>query len=301
MMQKNQTRRLGICFTVASLIEVCVQPSPGLVSPMDAGAHIDMSLITFMVGTSVLAPYFTLFADLGYSKIDSSPAELFRELRALGSQAERDLLKATAGVNTQRGQLFLLGLASGIAGLCIARGQTIPSKEFYSTVREACAGLCGRELAGIGADEAKTTGELQYLKLGVVGVRGEAEAGFPTVEQVGYPALDLGIRMGLSLNDAGVHALINIMSVLVDTTVLGRLGSEGLITMHETARRILVSGSVFTESGRDMILEAHRQFSVMGLSPGGAADLLALSMALYFIEHGLPESEVILTPSLFDA
>jgi|GEM_PF-3740240 len=38
----------------------------------------------------------------------------------------------------------------------------------------------------------------------------------------------------------------------------------------------------------------------MRLSPGGVADLLALSLGLHFVEHGFPQSESLLKPSLFE-
>lgn len=288
--------RVSACFTAASLLEVCVHPSPGLVNPRDSGAHADMNFLTFMLGTSALSPYYLSFTEFGHSNPGLSPRELFDELRKIGVQAESHLLEATSGVNTQRGQLFLMGLAAGVAGLCLARNQDVPSREFYSTVREACAGLCEREF-GRAQSGVKSSDE---LGLCFTGARGEAEAGFPTVETVGYPAFLSGLGRGLNLNDAAVHALINIMGVLVDTTVNRRLGVDGISTMHETARRILAAGSVFTREGRDLICEAHSAFCRRRLSPGGAADLLALSMALCFIERGFPGPEIILAPSLFE-
>lgn len=299
MQAHSEARRVGTCFTAASLIEVCVWPSPGLVNPRDTGAHDDMNVLTFMIGSSVLAPYFTSFAQVGWKCPNLTPVELFAVVREVGIQAEQELMKATMGVNTQRGQLFLLGLGAAVAGLCLARGQRVPSPEFYATVREACHGLCSRELAGLEAAEARTTGERLYFEQGISGVRGEAEAGFPTVEGTGYPAFEYGLSQGLNLNDAAVHALISIMSVLDDTTVIGRLGVQGLRTMHEAAREILASGSVFTEGGRFRINEAHKRFSGMRLSPGGAADLLALSMALHFVDRGLPGKDTLTASGLF--
>jgi len=259
-----------------------------------------MNLFTFMIGGSVLAPYYTLFAALGEANAELPPKEVFEKLRETGIQAEQELLKATDGVNTQRGQLFLLGLASGMAGFCLAKGQRVPSSEYYSAVREACAGLCERELFNLNPREATTVGQRIYLNLGVTGARGEAEAGFPTAERVGYPAFETGLQKGLNLNDAAVHALISIMSVLTDTTVLRRLGKDGLAVMRETGGEILAAGSVFTGQGRDLITRAHHDFSCMRLSPGGAADVLALSIALYLVEHGYPDRKVVMTPSLFE-
>lgn len=292
--------RIGAAFTAASLFEVCTYPSPGLVSPHDSGAHRDMNMLTFVVGSSALSPYFTAFAKLGSDQAEVPVAQVFMNMRKLGVQAEGELLRATSGVNTQRGQLFILGLASGIAGLCLSRGYPVPSPQFYDLVREACKGISAQELAGLGKDRAKTTGERLYVSSGLTGVRGEAEAGFPTVEHVGYPALVDGLQQGLSLNDAAVHSLMTIMSVLVDTTIVGRRGEEGLALVHATAREVLAAGSVYTPSGRQLIMSAHTQFCAQSISPGGSADLLSLSMALYFVEQGFPGPAVLLAPSLFE-
>lgn len=295
----SEARRVGACFAAASLMEVCVWPSPGLVSPKDSGAHNDMNILTFMVGSSVLAPYFVAFAQLGLECHDLSPAELFAVVREVGVQAEKELMAATSGVNTQRGQLFLLGLGAAAAGLCLARRQRVPSPEFYAMVRAMCRGLCSRELASLAAGDVKTTGERLYSEHGISGVRGEAEAGFPTVAGTAYPALEYGLSQGLNLNDAAVHTLISVMSVLDDTTVAGRLGVQGLRTMHEATREIIALGSVFTEAGRSGIQAAHERFSAMRLSPGGAADLLALTLALRFVDRGLPARDVLTASGLF--
>lgn len=291
--------RIGACFTAAALLEVSVYPSPGLVSPLDSGAHLDMNSSTFMLGTAMLAPHFTTFVELGQEYCQRPVRELFVALRKQGRRAERDLLRATSGINTQRGQLFVLGVAAGVAGWCLARKQRVPSEQFYSAVAESCTGLVSRELASRTPADACTTGQRAYLEEGVSGVRGEAEGGFPTVRQVGYPAFEEGLQRGLSLNDAAVHSLLAIMATLEDTTVWGRLGRAGVLTMRDTVQEILNFGSVFTAAGRESILRAHRYFSQSRISPGGAADLLALTMALYFIDHGLPTPDVLLSPSLF--
>lgn len=299
-MLELQARRIGACFTAASLFEVCIYPSPGLVNPHDSGAHHDMNLFTFIIGSSVLSPYFTALAKLGAEQSEAPVTQVFASMRKLGIQAEADLLRATSGVNTQRGQLFILGLASGLAGICLSRGYPVPSPQFYDLVREACQGLAAQELSLLKEHKAKTTGERLYVANGYTGVRGEAEAGFPTVEHVGYPALLAGLSHGLSLNDAAVHSLITIMSVLVDTTVLGRRGEAGLATLHTTAREILAAGSVFTKVGRELISSAHTLFCAERISPGGCADLLSLSMALHFLGQGFPGPKVLLAPSLFE-
>ena len=128
-MLELQAARIGACFTAASLFEACIYPSPGLVSPKDSGAHTDMNFLTFVIGSSALAPYFAAFAKLGSEQADAPVVQVFANMRKLGVQAEGELLRATSGVNTQRGQLFILGLASGMAGLCLSRGYPVPDRK----------------------------------------------------------------------------------------------------------------------------------------------------------------------------
>lgn len=298
-MISSEVARLSACFTAASLFEVCICPSPGLVSPLDNGAHDDMNLFTFVLGSSTLAPYYTEFARLGFEYAGESLPELFLKLRAIGMIAEKELLQATEGVNTQRGQLFVLGLAAGVAGYCRSRGIDIPSTSFFDSVRDACQGLSERELISLAQSDARTTGERLYLSHGYRGVRGESESGFPAVQHTGYPALRMALDAGLGLNDASVHCLVSIMSVLDDTTVIGRGGEEGLREVKESGKAILSLGSVFTPEGRAQIVKVHHLFCRRRLSPGGAADLLALSLALHFASSGFPPRSLLLAPSLF--
>ncbi|MBS3938480.1 MAG: triphosphoribosyl-dephospho-CoA synthase [Peptococcaceae bacterium] len=301
MMPATDIYRVGACFTAASLFEVCISPSPGLVSPYDSGAHTDMNIFTFILGSSVLAPYFTECVTTGWQEAEQSLEHVFAELRAIGVRAERELLQATSGVNTQRGQLFVLGLSAGIAGVCLAKGVKVPSPDFFLAVKSACRGLTERDLSKLAKRErdSLTAGERLYMEKGYTGIRGEAEAGLPTVERVGYPALEYALSRDVSLNDAAVHALISIMAHLADTTVLHRAGEAGLALVQETAKTILAAGSVFSARGRDLTRQAHLSFVATRLSPGGSGDLLSLSLALHFQGEGFPSPPTLLRPSLF--
>ena len=63
-------------------------------------------------------------------------------------------------------------------------------------------GLVRRDYQHLTPETARTAGEVLYLRHGVTGVRGQAEAGFPAVREVGLPVLEESLRQGLSWNDA---------------------------------------------------------------------------------------------------
>ncbi len=70
-------------------------------------------------------------------------------------------------------------------------------------VRGPGKGLVRRDYQHLTPETARTAGEVLYLRHGVTGVRGQAEAGFPAVREVGLPVLEESLRQGLSWNDAG--------------------------------------------------------------------------------------------------
>src|SRR5688500_7492269 len=84
--------------------ELTLYPKPGLVSPIDSGAHDDMNMATFMRSLFALRSYFREIARAGSRHAD------FAELQSLGLAAEHRMIAATRGANTHRGAIFTLGL-----------------------------------------------------------------------------------------------------------------------------------------------------------------------------------------------
>ena len=184
---KSETlRQMSMFLTQAVFMEVCVHPKPGLVTRHGGGAHTDMSILTFAAGSAVLAKAFSDLQILGM-KHNGNYQELFGKVRRYGVSAEQELLRVTKGVNTQRGILFAGGLLAAAAGAAMNKG--LDSKALCSIVAEMTQGLTENELAGLQADRPLTAGERLYQAYGITGIRGEVEAGFPSVRQNGLPGL----------------------------------------------------------------------------------------------------------------
>ena len=274
-------QKVGQYLTQAILLEVSTHPKPGLVTRLSNGAHKDMSIFTFMMSSAVLSKAFNDLQDIGQAH-RGTLAELFCKLRSYGVGAEAELLRVTKGVNTQRGILFAGGIVSAVSGYAMNMG--LSRDALLPMIKEMAAGLVAKELKNLD-HAAMTAGEKLYYKYGITGIRGEVENGFPSVVNYGLPALEDAFNKGATINDALVHALLSLMTVVEDSNVIWRTDYDTLLEVQRIAKNILSLGSVFTEKGRMAIAETERYFLQRRISPGGSADLLSVTITLYLLEH----------------
>lgn len=280
---------IGSAVLEAMLMEVACTPAPGLVDRKNSGAHNDMDFFTFLKSSSALVPAMYRCAAAGY-RHEGRPAALLPVLRHIGREAERAMFSATDGVNTQKGLLFLLGVLAASAAFICRRESAPKAADICAVTAEVCEGVVDRELkafresAGI---EKATAGEILYLRYGITGIRGEMEAGLPAVLQTGLPVYRLAMEAGLSLNDALVHALIALMTVTQDTTILHRHGPKVLKDVQKKAAALMAAGGMISKKGRNLIQRLDRQFIRRNISPGGSADLLAATYFLWIVEQRL--------------
>ena len=301
--------QIGNVALTATLYEVSAAPKPGLVDPFSRGAHSDMDYFTFLASAVALAPFFAAFASMGAEIEGESPA-LLPELRKLGIEAERAMFAATNGVNTHKGLIFSMGLVCAAAGRLL-----ISKKQAESNDKNAMISGCAQEAADIVAgitvrelvplvkadkslvsDPIKATnamvcsldlsaGEKSFVKYGIRGVRGEAEDGFPSVINHALPRLHSDLLRGMSWNDAMIDALLVLYLKVDDTTVLNRGGSDGLAYIRAQAAAALSRGGMRLIEGRDFVQSLDADFSQRGLSPGGCADLLAVTVFLEMLSN----------------
>lgn len=263
----------------AILLEVATHPKPGLVTRLSNGAHQDMSIFTFMMSSAVLSKAFHDLQEIGQGH-RGSLAKLFEKVRGYGVNAEKELLRVTKGVNTQRGILFAGGIVSAVAGYAMNMG--FDKEALLPLVRKMAAGLVAKELDN-NERPALTAGEKLYHKYGITGIRGEVEKGFPSVVNYGLPALSEALKKGATINDALVHTLLALMTVVEDSNVIWRTDYETLLEVQRIAKDILNKGSVFTQEGKRMLAETERYFLQRRISPGGSADLLSITITLYLL------------------
>lgn len=258
--------------------EFAATPKPGLVDRNNCGSHRDMNIKHFFASSNALRSYWEDFAAIGLATHKLSPQEVLQKLRPIGMAAEEAMYRATGGVNTHKGAVFSIGL------FCAAAGRLSPDAWTPEALCKECAaiseGIVAADFAGITAENAKTVGERLYAAYGITGVRGQAEKGYPAVLNTGLPVLRQGLAQGLSLNDAGCAALLHLLSVTDDTNLIHRSNRETQLQVQAQVAAILKE----TPYPSYETLEAlDREFIKKNLSPGGSADLLAVTYFLHFI------------------
>lgn len=259
------------------LLEVETAPKPGLVSHMDAGSHSDMDVETFRRSIAAIHPF---LHDLVQEGARGSGMD---RLRSIGMQAEEAMLAATGGINTHRGAIFGLGL------LCAAAGARLGGLSHGAIALGAIvARRWGRDiLSGVGRRQSH--GQDVGRLYGAGGASAEAAHGFPVLYAVGVPGLHAGMWLAQGDPEAArVQSCFALIAMLEDTNLLHRGGLTGLHFAQRSARRFLADGGVGRPDWRARALDVHRGFVARRLSPGGSADLLAMSLFVQAFEKRGP-------------
>jgi triphosphoribosyl-dephospho-CoA synthase len=254
--------------------ELSLYPKPGLVSLVDNGSHRDMDAATFMRSLFSLRGYFLQIAAAGAS---GAP---FAELKRLGIAAERRMLAATGGVNTHRGAIFCIGMLCAAAGRCKA----LELRATPAAVRAMLLRAWGAELAAHAAADGASHGLAMAARHGAGGAREEAALGMPSVFIIALPALQRAHQDTGCWDRARMQALFALMADVGDTNVYYRGGAAGAALVRGLARRFIERGGVGRVDWLRYASACHRIFSRRGLSPGGAADLLAAACLLHRLD-----------------
>ena len=194
------------------------------------------------------------------------------QLQYAGMQAE-DAMFAAAKANTHKGAIFSLGILCHAMGWC---GKGAALNDVLSKAAETGSAYLGQIPL---PEQAHTGGEKQYHQYGLTGARGEAASGFRTVADVALPALESALGAEKPLEEACLHALLALMAHVQDSNIIRRAGMETQRWVITEAKKMLLSG--YTRADLQALNKA---FVQKNISPGGSADLLAVTVFLYFYD-----------------
>jgi len=275
-MNEEDCRHIGQIAQQSLLYEVCTTPKPGLVDCNNSGSHKDMDIFTFMASSAALADYFRECAKIGIQSRNLDADKVLPRLRFPGKLAEQAMYEATGGVNTHKGCIFSLGI------LCAAAGRLEADQRNPEKVLNVCKDIANGITRELDKENAATVGENLFVQHGITGVRGQAEAGFPAVLEVGLPVLEDGLQKGLSLNDVGCATLLALLTATVDTNLIHRSDLQQQQTIAAEIAELLKNDPY---PAAKFLQDLDRVFTEKNLSPGGSADLLALTYFLYFLKN----------------
>ena len=265
----------------ALLRELLLTPKPGLVDRRNTGSHRDMDVALFTASAAAIRPWFGVFFRRGVEGA-AIPADLFLPtIRPEGLACERAMFAATGGVNTHKGSIFTFGLAAAATGRLLAR-DAFDADAICTEVAAISAGLVISELGR--AREATTAGEAIFLKHGLPGARGEAASGFATVRHGSLPVLQRALACGHDTETSLLAAFLHLLEHNADTNLVARGGLEGAAFARSEAARLRHLGGVDAPGFHAAMCALDDAFIARNLSPGGSADLLALTWFL----HRLP-------------
>lgn len=277
--------------------EAGASPKPGLVDRENNGAHQDMDYAMLLRSADALEPYFVTCVKAGMlaEARDWPEDDLAVVLRQVGKDAEAAMYAVTGGVNTHKGAIFSMGI------LCCALGQLEMQKQhagpddlqMEKALRKQCASL-GHLL--FDTDEegnpalvmVDVIGQISnghaeaWTAIDCLGARGEAYSGFKTAFDTGLPALRRALAEGYSMGEGMIAALLALMTICNDSNVKRRGGMDGSFFVKEEAATILREVDLRTETGKARVRAFDQACVARNLSPGGSADLLALTVMIYW-------------------
>ena len=241
--------------TQALQAELDTTPKPGLVDKDNNGAHRDMDYALMQRSIDTLHPYFVKLALLGCA--DALPTHT--SIRDVGIEAERAMLSATNGVNTHKGALFSMGLA------VVAAAHEKNTDSLQTTIKALAA--CFPDTNGTHGSKAK------LLSKGTTAIKGALDNAREGYEMLFAEWLPFYIERRKEHDAYTLHkTLLRIMCDLDGTNVIYRTNLATAEEVKQEARALLDN---FAEAA---LKDMDRRYTARNISPGGAADMLSLTV-----------------------
>ena len=287
--------------TQALQAELDTTPKPGLVDKDNNGAHRDMDHALMQLSINTLHPYFVRLALLGFA--DTLPSHA--SIRDAGIEAEKAMLAATNGVNTHKGALFSMGLA--VVAAAYEEKKAAANKEERGKEREegylSSLQLTIKALAASFPDTSGTHGsKAKLLSNGTITIKGALDNAREGYERLFAEWLPFYNERRKNHDAHALHkTLLRIMCDLDDTNVIYRTNVATAEEVKQEARALLASfeeayaaqdkekcASAIEEKCASAELLAlkdmDRRYTERNISPGGAADMLSLTVFIGSIQ-----------------
>ncbi|WP_029758778.1 triphosphoribosyl-dephospho-CoA synthase CitG [Fusobacterium nucleatum] len=277
---KMNSKYVAKLATKALLYEVSISPKAGLVSRLSNGSHKDMDFYTFIDSALSLSHYFSECFIYGQENNFGSP-DFFKNLRNLGKAAEKEMFKATSGINTHKGTIFSMGILISVLASYLKETNKIDLKILSEKIKDMCAPLLN-ELET--TNNFSTYGEKAFKKYHLTGARGLAISGYDIVLLDGINKLKEFTKI-LDFETSCILLLFYYISILDDTNIVNRTNFETLKKVQILCKNLYEENKKFLskEKIKKEMSNLNDIFIEKNISAGGSADLLILTIFIYFI------------------
>lgn len=269
-------KKLGDIALEAMIFEVATSPSFGLVSPLTQGSHDDMDFFTFLKSSFAIKEGFEKMARITYSYLTLEKA--FLKTRKVGIETEKEMFEATGNINTHKGMIFLLGIAVVTAARVLYEGASF--NDIQPMIKNMCKDIL-KDFENIKNKTELTHGEKLYKNYGFTGVRGEVKEGLDIIFNGSLNILEDSLKKNNDMNLASLQTLIFLMGKVMDSTIVHRHDIHMLRRVKREAENFFSAGGVYSELGRQTAENMEKTYIKERISPGGSADLLAVTIFLY--------------------
>ena len=109
--------------------------------------------------------------------------------------------------------------------------------------------------------------------------------GFEVIQGQALPCFYNTIDSTKDFEKASMQALMTLISALSDTNIVWRGGIKDLENAQALAKQFLQEGGVHQLNWRQKVNDINQYFIHNNLSPGGSADLLAVTIFFYKVEN----------------
>lgn len=262
--QEHLMKDLKSLAKYAMMKELNLEDKFGLVTPSSSGSHRDMSYDLMIKAQDVILPYMVQLFELGASGLEHY--RLMDLGRPIGLDAEKAMFEVTQGVNCYKGLIFILGLVMLSSGYVMVHKQDF--NHVFITIQ-----LLAKPLLDDFEKRPVTFGEKAYHEHQIMGARGEAALGLPSVHHA------LRIMEGQAITDERMREVLQLLIRSTDDTVL--LKRAGNFEKYMAIKKKVASLNVHQiDEVRRFTQEAIDE----NISFGGSADLLIATLFMHELE-----------------
>lgn len=271
--------------TKALLYEVSTTAKPGLVDRYSQGSHTDMDFFSFLSSSAALSYYWKDIAEIAYTWDGKEREKTLVKIRRVGIKMENAMLCSTDFANTQKGAIFIMGFTVFACAYLLNKSSILKDNDIRSIISYLNKDIVKNELKP--TTGLSSHGEKVYFKYGAKlggGIRQEMEDGLPIIFEHSLPYLNSLGEIDNSeetWNEVLKNVLLEIISVNDDTNILYRSNAEILTETKELA-------TICKNSKGELKLTKYNELIAFcakhNISPGGSADLLAVTFFIHSLQ-----------------